>query len=205
VLSESLRTLAIVVAASGALRSATLTQSGKDTALRHVEGRSIVSPSQPRATIEVGEGFRYVGGQRFVLYGVANAEQHFFVDAAADGTVARLYWIQFEGYLPDNDHQYRYASPDVRRIGPFDFFVDVLTPSGPPRPNSDSAHTREFMEQHGLKLGERGATVRFVHLTDATKRNELMIIYRETLDAGRPVDSDALISRGISGLRIRPS
>jgi hypothetical protein len=187
-----------------AIASATSTQTRRDPALRSVAGRTITSPSNPRATIEVGEGLRYVGGQQFVLYGVANAEQHFFVEAAADGTVRRLYWMQFEGYLPDNDQQYRYASTDVRKIGPFDFFVDVLSPSGPPRPNSDSAHMRAFMEQHGLKLSERGATVRFVHLTDTTKRNELMIIYREALDANQPaMTPETLIGRGVSGLRIR--
>jgi hypothetical protein len=201
---EPMKTIAIVVAAAGTVVCAAPAQTGKDPALRRVEGRSIVSPSQPRATIEVSEDFRYAGGQQFVLYGVANAEQHFFVAAAADGTVRRLYWLQFEGYLPDNSSQYRYASPDVRTIGPFDFFVDVLTPSGSPRPNSDSAHMREFMQQHGLKLTARGATVRFVHLTDATKRNELMIIDREALDGDQQVAPDALIGRGMSGLRIRP-
>jgi hypothetical protein len=200
-----MKALPIVMVCATAIASSIFAQTRRETALRSVAGRTMTSPSSPRATIEVSEGFRYVGGQQFVLYGVANAEQHFFVDAAADGTVRRLYWMQFEGYLPDNDRQYGYASPDVRRIGPFDFFVDVLTPSGPPRPNSDSAHMREFMQQHGLKLTERGATVRFVHLTDQTKRNELMIIYREAIDANQPAFApETLIGRGMSGLRIRP-
>jgi hypothetical protein len=200
-----MKSLAIGVMWAAAIATASYTQAGRDPALRAAAGRTITSPAQPRATIEVSDGFRYVGGQQFVLYDVANAEQHFFVDAAADGTVRRLYWLQFEGYLPDNDRQYRYASPDVRKIGPFDFFVDVLTPSGPPRPNSDSAHMREFMQQRGLKLTDRGATVRFVHLTDETKRNELMIIYREALDANQPaIAPETLIGRGMSGLRIRP-
>ena len=199
-----MKIFALAALAAAAVACDTAAQTGRELGLRRVDGRTIASPANPRATIEVADGFRYVGGQQFVLYGVANAEQHFFVDAAADGTVRRLYWLQFEGYLPDNTSQYRYASPDVRRIGPFDFFVDVLTTSpNPPRSGSDSEHMRDFLQQHGFKLTSSAGAVRFVHLTDATKRNELMIIYRESGDASQAaVSPEALIARGMSGLRI---
>jgi hypothetical protein len=200
-----MKTFTLAAIAAAAVACGSSAQTVRDSALRRVDGRTVTSPVNPRATIEVSEGLRYVGGQQFVLYGVANAEQHFFVDASGDGTVRRLYWLQFEGYLPDNTSQYRYASPDVRRIGPFDFFVDVLTGSGSQRPDSDGAHMRRYLQEHGLKLTERGATVRFVHLTDATKRHELMIIYREGRDENQAAESEALIARGMSGLRIKSS
>lgn len=142
-----------------------------------------------------------------MLYGVARAEQHFFVDATADGDIRRVYWLQFEGYLPGNDRQYRYSSTDTRRIGPLEFLVDVLTqtPGAAIRPDSDSAHAREYLERHGLKLPARAATVRYVHLVDAAKRNELMVIYRERLDGGMPSAESpgSLIARGIAGLTIK--
>jgi hypothetical protein len=35
--------------------------------------------------------FRYAGGQRFLLYGVAEAEQHFYVQSNASGHVECFY------------------------------------------------------------------------------------------------------------------
>ena len=204
VLGASVAAMAIVTGVD--LRSQSQAP-GSNAALRRVEGRTLISASTPRATIEVAPGFRYAGGQQFVLYGVARAEQHFFVDAAADGDIRRLYWLQFEGYLPDNDRQYRYSSTDRRRIGPLEFLVDVLTqpPGASVRPDSDSAHAREYLLRQGLTFPPRAATVRYVHLVDAAKRSELMIIYRERLDETMPsADSpDSVVARGISGLTIK--
>jgi hypothetical protein len=193
----------VVVAVLAAVYTAVQTPV-RDATLRRVEGRTLNSPSSPRATLEVSEGFRYVGGQRFVLYGLADAEQHFFVDAGSDRVVHRLYWMQFESYLPDNDRYYQYTSPDVRHIGPLEFIVDVLTQPRPSRPDSDSAHMRAFLEQHGLTLTDRANTVRFAHMADAAKRSELLIIYRESLGASQEASTpEGLIARGLAGIAIR--
>src|SRR5437773_11260628 len=52
------------------------------------------------AALEVSPAFTYVGGQRFVLGGAADAEQHLFVLADANKRVQRVYWIQIEELLP---------------------------------------------------------------------------------------------------------
>lgn len=198
--------LAAMTIATGLVVRAATQAPDANAVLRRVEGRTLVSPSTPRATIEVAQGFRYVGGQQFILYGIARAEQHFFVDADDDRNVRRLYWLRFEGYLPDNDHQYRYVSNDTRRIGPLEFLVHVLSqpPAATLRPDSDSAHAREYLQRQGLRLPDRAATVRYVHLIDAAKRSELMIIYRERLEDGwQGADFyDRLIARGIAGLTV---
>src|SRR5262245_42490362 len=75
---------------------------------RSVKGQVLISPETPAVKIEFDKGFKYAGGHDFILYDVAHAEQHFFVDADKEGRVKRMYWVQFEGYLPSNTHTYRY-------------------------------------------------------------------------------------------------
>jgi len=86
---------------------------------RKVAGRVLTSKDIPAVQIEFDKAFKYAGAQSFVLYNVANAEQHFFVDADKDGRIRRFYWIQFEGYLPDNTHTYTYNSPKIVNSGGF--------------------------------------------------------------------------------------
>src|ERR1043166_7916989 len=73
---------------------------------RTVSGQVLTSKATPAVQLEFDKAFKYAGSQSFVLYDVANAEQHFFVDADKDGHIKRLYWVQFEGYFPDNTHTY---------------------------------------------------------------------------------------------------
>ena len=91
--------------------------------LREVKGRIIKSKDTPAVELEFGKDFKYAGGHRFVLYDVANAEQHFFVDADKDGRIKRLYWVQFEGYLPSNTHTYDYKGTKSVNIGGFGFIA----------------------------------------------------------------------------------
>lgn len=154
---------------------------------RKVEGRVILSDELPAARLEFAPEFKYAGGQSFILYNVARAEQHFFVDADAQGRIKRLYWVQFEGYLPDNKHTYNYRSPSTARIGDFDFFADAAArnlKAGPGRPDSDGARAQSFLQSKDHRFASDDVIMqRLVHLTDETKRNELMIIYMEDLSA----------------------
>ena len=159
---------------------------------RKVKGLTLTSDETPRVRIQFDKGFKYAGGQSFVLYDVANAEQHFFVDADAQGRVRRLYWVQFEGYLPSNTHTYDYKSPSVVNFGGLDFFADaqarkipVPNPAAAAQPAnkiSDGDHARSFIASKGYRLVSNEALwQRLVHMTDATNRSELMIIYLEDL------------------------
>ena len=121
----------------------------------------------------------------FILYDVANAEQHFFVDADKDGRIKRMYWVQFEGYLPSNTHSYDYKATKTVKIGGLDFIADATArniKANPGRPDSDGNRARAFLTTKGYRLGsDEVMTQRLVHLIDEAKRNELMIIYLEDL------------------------
>ena len=59
--------------------------------LRHMVEDHVVQVGEGGiATLVVDTAFRYVGGQRFVLLGVADAEQHAFVLADAAGNIQRF-------------------------------------------------------------------------------------------------------------------
>src|SRR5262245_5339019 len=94
--------------------------------LRSVQGQGLTSPELPAVKLTFDKSFRYVGGHAFILYDVARAEQHFFADADDQGRIQRLYWVQFEGYLPSNDHTYRYRSTQTAKIGGLEFFADAI-------------------------------------------------------------------------------
>ena len=191
---------------------------------RRVEGRTLVSAESPAVRIRFDDDFKYVGGHSFVLYEVADAEQHFFVDADREGRIRRLYWVQFEGYLPTNTHTYDYSDVKERvNLGGLDFVTDAVVFNfaqvRSQRPDSDGAKARAFLEGKGFRLsGNDLMWRRFVHLTDTTRRKELLIIYLEDLggtgftaadltgqgkDAARwPEISRQLLQRATKGMKI---
>src|SRR4026207_1984994 len=107
-------------------------------AQRVADGNRIVSNELPKGVLEVAPGMVYAGTQRFELYGVADAEQHFFVEL--DGTrVKRLLWIQYEGYHASNTNTYNYRDETVTHSGRtwHKRFSVRQVPAFAPRPDSD--------------------------------------------------------------------
>ena len=152
---------------------------------RSVKDRTLTSTQLPAVQLEFSKPFKYVGGHSFILYEVANAEQHFFVDADKDGAIKRMYWIQFEGYLPSNTHTYDYKSTKTVNLGGLEFIADAYArniKANPGRPDSDGNRARAFLAGKGYRLGsDEVMSQRLVNLVDEAKRNELMIIYLEDL------------------------
>jgi hypothetical protein len=151
---------------------------------RKVEGNTITSTSDPAARIELLNSPVYVGTDRWILYGFANCELHAFVQADTQKKVQRLYWVQFESYLPTRPElHHKYDSPRHTQIGGLDFYVDtwVEPTSGRITPDSDVEHIHTLLENHGYKLPSGMMSVRLVHLLDEQKRKELMFIYSENV------------------------
>ena len=151
---------------------------------RKVAGNVIVSESDPAVRIELPKDAQYVGADRWVLYGIADCELHAWVEANADKAVRRLYWVQFEGYLPSRpDLHHTYDSPKHATIGGMDFYVDswVRTKGAKTDAGSDREHIEALMRAKGYRTPEAMMYVRLVHLLDKEKRKELMIIYGEAL------------------------
>jgi hypothetical protein len=149
---------------------------------RKVEGNVITSEREPKIRIRIPKSVQYVGAVRWALYGIADCELHAFVEADGQKNVERLYWIQFEGYLPTKPElKHTYDSPRHAQIGGLDFYVDTWV-----RPNdatteqrSDREHIEPLIHGKGYKMPAGMMCVRLVHLLDDRKRKELMIIYDE--------------------------
>jgi hypothetical protein len=165
---------------------------------RTVSGQILSSGRDPTARLEFTSNFKYMGSQRFILYGVADAEQHFFVDADTAGSIRSFYWVQFENFLPGKGDIYNYPARSLVKIGPFEFSADtkvfaeysktVLDFSS--QTESDSAHVGRFLNGKGLRPPTAAARVRMFYLPDSGHRTELMIIYVEALSRGDIAPSD---------------
>jgi hypothetical protein len=93
---------------------------------RRVSGKVITSEHEPAVRIELPKAANYLGADRFVLYGIADCELHAWVEADAEKKVSRLYWLQFEGYLPSKPElHHTYNSSRHANLGGMDFYVDT--------------------------------------------------------------------------------
>ena len=153
--------------------------------LRSVSENSLFSNRDPSVVMRFDPSFRHIGGQKFVLYGVADTEQHFFIETTADNKLMSLYWIQFEEYLPDTSYQYDYEdSPARLRLNDYDFYLDTAVIHSNPkkrRAGTDGSLARQFVLSKGYTFPEDFSYARLVYLTDASRRKELMIIFIDDL------------------------
>ena len=177
--------IAVVLATTGC--GSSTSDDAELMAQASVEGSVLSSSGFPTGAISMAPTLTYVGRDLFVLYGVASCEIHLFVEAARDGRVLRLYWFQFEGYLPSwIPRSYDYSDDAYRTpIGDKEFYDSVsyynVTDSRDEwRADSDIMHVIRLLKSQGYRLEDDVMRIRFVHL-DEEKKKELMIIYMEDL------------------------
>jgi hypothetical protein len=183
------------------------------TPKRVVAGNTIVSDGRPRVRVAVPKDSVYVGTDHWTLYGITDCQVFVFVEADAAHRVQRLYWVQFEQCLASMPKlAYQYTSPRRARLGTKAFIVDdwistSATPAPPDyagienflaslhypppanlRTGSDTEHVDALLVAKGFTLLAPRAAIRLVHLLDARKRGELMIIFAEPVPVGRRMD-----------------
>jgi hypothetical protein len=151
---------------------------------RIVRGNVIASARDPALTITLPKNAIYVGADRWELYGIADCEVHVFVEADADKHVSKVYWLQYEGYLParpelthnyTKDRKILFAGRETyvrARFGP-------TADTG--KPDSDLEHVRNLIKTAGYSMPAEMLNLRLVNLLDDKGRKELMIIYSEDL------------------------
>lgn len=147
---------------------------------------TLVSPVGPAIEMRFQDEFTHIGGQKFILYGTAETEQHFFVEEHQDGSLKSLFWIQFESFLPDNQFTYNYADQPIRtEIDGFRFFTDTAAGKTAPIafewPGTDGKLARGFLRDNGYSWPDNYAYARLVHLPDEARRQELLIIFIDDL------------------------
>ena len=151
---------------------------------RQVQANVLTSERDPKIRIKLPSSVQYVGADRWPLFDLADCELHVFVEATAQKRVQRLYWLQFEAYLPSRPelhHTYPFAKTEKLSGLLFDVRARFGASSEAPKPGSDLEHVQALLRAKGYQLPEAMMNVRFVHLFDEQKRKELMIIYAEDL------------------------
>jgi len=149
-----------------------------------VNNNIIISDHDPKARIELPKSVWYVGVDRFVLQDIADCELYAFVEVDDQKNVQRLYWIQFEDYLPSKPElHHQYDSTRHMTIGSFRFYVDtwVKRINENITAGSDEDHITALILSRGYKMPVGMMSVRLVHLLDEQKRKEFMVIYSESL------------------------
>ena len=157
----------------------------------------------PVRELRFAKDFRYAGGHRFVLKNIADAEQHFFVVPGPGGVVRRLYWIQFEKILPGKGDAYDYSTDEAVTVGGVPFCRHARLWDAPPQPDSDRAAMYSFLAGRGFRVADAAVRIRLVHVPDANPREELMIIYAEAPEPGKPPPAEADVARrALEGLEV---
>ena len=149
---------------------------------RIVVGHKLISKSLPAATLQFTEAFKHAASRRFPVHGLADAEQHFFADADAEGKIRRLFLIQFERYLPSNNATYQFPSPLTFDLNGRRFFHDTaLIPDFMAGTSSDPANLKDYLEKAGYKLPKEVARIRMYHAPASDRRSVMIIVYVEAI------------------------
>lgn len=153
---------------------------------RSVSGNELLSHHDPAAILRFDPAYQYIGGQKFILYGVADTEQHFFVETTADDKLKSIFWIQFEAYLPNKPFTYNYKDSPLRlNIGDYEFYTDTdafyFDPDKKRKRGTDGSMVRQFLASKGYSYPSEVAYARMVYLTDEANNKELMIIFMDDL------------------------
>jgi hypothetical protein len=179
-MKQALRAAPMIVAASASALMSSHARAG-DAPDRTIRGHTVVSTHDPAVLIRLPAAANYVGADRWLLRKYADdIELHAFVDADRERHVRRLYWLQFEAYLPSRPElKHGYTSNRHVTLGGMDFYLDTwVERDSVEEPGSDGAHLRAPLRSAGYVLPKSLISVRLVHLMDES-RKELMYIYSE--------------------------
>lgn len=155
---------------------------------RTLSGNDLISDHDPAVILRFGPTFRHIGGQKFILYGVADTEQHFFVETTPDDKLKSVYWVQYEAYLPENYYSYDYEDSPLRvTLDDYEFYTDTdavaFDPDKKRTRGTDGALARQLLASKGYVFPNNFAYARLVYLTDESRRKELMIIFIDDLES----------------------
>ena len=165
---------------------------------RFVENRVFVSTANPAIKAAVDSSFTYVGNFPFSIVAnsdeypadlqqkvVAEGERYVFISAASDGNISKLFVVQLEGFLDNNNQIYRYRLENGLRLGEKryrnnTFFFDQSSGS-PADSTSDVALTRRFLRGKGYSIENELMASRFVGIADSLRKHEIIFFYMEPM------------------------
>ncbi len=153
--------------------------------LRTVDGNVVLSKSNPSVRIEILPPATYVGAVRFTLYDVADCEIHLFVDADDSKQIRRVYWVQFEAYLPEHstlayEHHPAYTPTELDGL-PFYQRARFGQSTDTPKPGSDADRAYKLLSENGYKLPAETVNVTYKHFLGTEMRKEVLLMVIEDM------------------------
>jgi hypothetical protein len=140
----------------------------------------------------VDSSFSYVGRHPIAIGNTGAGERFIFIDDQ-QGSPPRLFIVQFEGFLPGVNDEFRYdlsASPTVANY-PWrsNGYAFDLGDSVAANPTGEAAATRSFLEAKGYAVPEQWMMWRSLTIADAKRKKEAIIFYIEDVQsAGLSLD-----------------
>lgn len=157
-----------------------------DRVPRFVDNGVLISADKPALAIAVDESFVFVGRHPVRIRDVAAGERFVFV-AADHNRAERLLIMQFEGFLPGIDNQYRYDLSESPVVAGYPFrsngFAFNMASAVAANPGDEAAGTYEFLHDHGYVSPADWMMWRSLTVGGEAKRDELIIFYVEGADA----------------------
>lgn len=166
---------------------------------RVVKGNVLISDEFPKIEITVDKEFDYIGSFDFEIIAssdeysldmqgkpVAAGERFVFASTDENQSVNKLFIVQFEGFLPENDLIFNYDFSNAEYIGKNKYrhntwFYDSKI-ALQENPNGEGAKTRDFLQGKGLLLEYQFMMSRFVGLASKDRKREIIIFYHEMLN-----------------------
>lgn len=182
-----------------------LLQPAAPTPAHAVRGNTLRVDLPGLSAIQVQRDFRYAGAQRFILRGVADAEQHAFAAVDATGAIERFYWFQFESLLPAAKGAYDYSKDSAMLLAGLNWQTSVRRYTAPPEADGDQAALYKLFTAKRWRQPLPALRARLVYVPDPARRTELMIIYAEATPSSAPPtakESAELLERAQAGLRL---
>lgn len=165
---------------------------------RHVKKDILISNHLPEVKIKVNKEFKYLGRfdfeiiassdewpKEFIGKSIAAGERFVFAKTSSDKKIEKLFIVQFEGFLADNDFTYNYNFAKADSIGNNRYrhntwFYDSKQ-MAEQNPQNENAKTREFLQGKGFYSEDEVMMSRFLGLASEDRRNEIIIFYFEML------------------------
>ena len=176
-----------------------------------VAGQVLDSPRFPAMKFQFTPEFKYVGAQRFQMKASSDVEQHVWAETDAEKHIQRLFWLQYEGFLPNNDFTFDYEQQPLNmQHGGLQWKCNMfmIVPRRDEDPDTDGARFRSFLRSKGVHIPPQYVQLRCFHVAE-DGRNELMMIYLEDSEITewarkpRPVGADKKIVRPPTRVEVR--
>jgi hypothetical protein len=134
----------------------------------------------------VSDEFEYIGCQEIIIYGTSKVYHYVFAKSTKNDQdkriISKLFFLQYEYYLPEFMHSYNYKSTDIVEFGGIlwqrDNFIDPATYDDWD-PQSDFYQLLTFLEKKNLKHPDMAWNNRFATMLNKEKSQELLILYIE--------------------------